>query len=85
MTKWLDYCLACHRTGSRVICDPPVMDTDDDYICLLDPESIPSFEGYLKKEGFTVGGSGAGLEALLEPTSLDDYYFYYSDKKFWVD
>lgn len=29
-----DYIDRWHPTGSRFICDPPVMDTDIDYVCL---------------------------------------------------
>lgn len=28
-------CVEWHPTGSRYICNPPVMDTDEDYICFL--------------------------------------------------
>lgn len=28
-------CVEWHPTGSRYICNPPVMDTDEDYVCFL--------------------------------------------------
>ena len=31
----LGLCLECHAVGSRVTCDPPVMDTDRDMLCLV--------------------------------------------------
>jgi hypothetical protein len=28
-------CIYWHPTGSRFTCDPPVMNTDEDYVCLM--------------------------------------------------
>ncbi|MBY5553692.1 hypothetical protein J0664_06230 [Rhizobium leguminosarum] len=33
-------CIYWHPTGSRFICDPPVMDTDEDYVCLMTDEDV---------------------------------------------
>jgi hypothetical protein len=46
-------------TGSRVICDPPPMDTDEDYVCL----AHPSTEGALVTAGF---------EASIDPEMYED-------------
>lgn len=54
---WLDYSLRCVHTGSRVICDPPVMDTDDDYLLLVDIEVVDKLILALQADGFKIGGS----------------------------
>lgn len=48
--------LEAARTGSRYICDPPVMDTDDDYICLV--ASLTEIHKTLMQDGWDLGGSG---------------------------
>ena len=41
ITKLLDkVCVYWHPTGSRFTCDPPVMDTDEDYVCLMTDEDV---------------------------------------------
>jgi hypothetical protein len=46
-------------TGSRVICDPPPMGTDEDYVCL----AHPSTEGVLVTAGF---------EMSIDPEKYED-------------
>jgi hypothetical protein len=48
--------LEAARTGSRYICNPPVLDTDDDYIVLVD-NLEQSLEKFLYKEGWKRSGS----------------------------
>jgi hypothetical protein len=48
--------LEAARTGSRYICNPPVLDTDDDYIVLVD-NLEQSLEKFLYKEGWRRSGS----------------------------
>ena len=54
--------------GSRVTCNPPPMDTDEDYLLLIDPSGLGSnqnssdvrlwnLEHYLRDNGWEVGGS----------------------------
>ena len=31
--EWAKHVLAFSRTGSRVICDPPPLNTDEDWVC----------------------------------------------------
>lgn len=59
MTKewWEDYAIKILRTGSRVICDPPVTNTDRDYLILLSTFSAFKLEEVLREKGFTIGGS----------------------------
>ena len=41
ITKLLDkVCIYWHPTGSRFTCYPPVMDTDEDYVCLMTDEDM---------------------------------------------
>lgn len=54
---WYEYCQDAFATGSRVICDPPVLDTDEDYLLLVEPSVVKHLEERLVKEGFEQGGS----------------------------
>jgi hypothetical protein len=54
---WAQYCLDILPTGSRVICDPPPMDTDEDYLCLVDTGVVNKFIEDLTDHGFIIGGS----------------------------
>lgn len=46
--------VAWHPTGSRYICDPPVLDTDEDYVVLVDADE---FEDVAKTGVWDIGGS----------------------------
>lgn len=54
---WLDTCLKCIRTGSKVICDPAPEGTDDDYLILIDDATFPGLNKKLLENGYKVGGS----------------------------
>lgn len=54
---YADFAIEMLHTGSRVICQPPVMDTDDDWLFLCDLSIVKSFEQQLVKDGFKAGGS----------------------------
>lgn len=58
---YLEYCIEAFVTGSRVICSPPVTDTDLDVMLLVDEAVVSKFEEALKKDGFRLGGSGGGF------------------------
>lgn len=45
-------------TGSKVICDPPVTDTDEDYLVLVPEERRATIEDLLENDGYLEGGSG---------------------------
>lgn len=50
----------CHSVapvGSRVTCDPPPMDTDADYLCLVRRHCDNDFINLLELHGFKIGGS----------------------------
>jgi hypothetical protein len=53
----VDYC----ATGSRVIVSPPVMDTDEDYVVLV--QSIPTFAKRLNGDGWKLDGKDYGTGA----------------------
>lgn len=40
-------CIYWHPTGSRFTCDPPVMNTDEDYVCLMTDEEVLSDLGFV--------------------------------------
>ena len=73
MDDWIpEYCLKILHTGSRVVCNPPPTDTDDDYLLLVDPLTLPGLEDRLTAEGFKIGGSfGAGRRVLEEWPDLN--------------
>lgn len=48
--------LAVYATGSRVICDPPPMHTDEDWVVLVAPGSRPSVVDFLLNVGYTHDG-----------------------------
>lgn len=57
-------CVEWHPTGSRYICNPPVMDTDEDYICFIFEDDK------LTKAGFDKTSSeGEEYEGLSEFTT----------------
>lgn len=45
------------HTGSRVICSPPVKNTDDDWVLLCRPDCQAPLEGILGMSGWQLGGS----------------------------
>lgn len=47
----------CLPTGSRVICDPPVMDTDEDYLILVTDGNIEIIYDLLEQDEYIMGGS----------------------------
>lgn len=51
----LRLCLEWHEVGSRVTCDPPVMDTDRDVLCLV--KDRKEFLVTATREGFVMAGS----------------------------
>ena len=63
---WLDYATRAIHTGSRVICNPPVLDTDDDYLLLVDIELTKALQEKLYADGFKLGGSGIRFKSLKE-------------------
>ncbi len=44
MSDLLEYlkktCVLIEPVGSRVTCNPPPMDTDEDWLCLMPPEEL---------------------------------------------
>lgn len=69
---WLEYCLRCIHTGSRVICNPPVLDTDDDYLLLVDISLAGKLTTDLLKDGYKIGGSMAKVQLLKEYPTIED-------------
>lgn len=70
--------LEAARTGSRYICDPPVLDTDDDYIVLVDDlaESIEKFlyqDGWKRSgaESYPVGGNWESIKKTFNGTVIN--------------
>ena len=48
--------------GSRVVCDPPPVDTDADFLCLAKLGTSRDVEGILSSLSYEIGGSRDPLE-----------------------
>ncbi len=48
--------------GSRVTCDPPPMNTDEDYLILVAANRFAALEAEVVGQGFVLGGSRVGDE-----------------------
>jgi len=57
IAKYEPYYQKFVHTGSRVICTPPITDTDDDYLLLVSPDKVQDFENKLVEDGWVLGGS----------------------------
>jgi len=57
LEKYEGYLVDYFHTGSRVICDPPTKDTDDDWIVLSFPGGVSELEAKLSEDGWELGGS----------------------------
>lgn len=51
-----DFCIACVPVGSRVTCNPPPTDTDQDILCLVDDEELEDFYQWIEKHGWDYEG-----------------------------
>lgn len=51
-----DFCLAAVAVGSRVTCNPPPTDTDQDVLCLVETDDLDDFEDYLSDMGWMFEG-----------------------------
>lgn len=70
------------QTGSRYICNPPPMDTDDDYMCLV--SSLDAAHRILTDKGCELGGSLSPVETSSDMTDLifeADFSDFYSYRK----
>ena len=59
------YIINQHATGSAYICDPPVTNTDKDFVVL----AKPGYEQFLSDKGFTYSMSEQEYDSLGEFTS----------------
>lgn len=62
---WAEYCIDGFASGSKVICDPPVTNTDEDFLLLVDVTVLKPFEQKLLESGFKLGGSGSKTVKIL--------------------
>ncbi len=57
-----EFCVAVVPVGSRVVCKPPPMDTDIDFLCLLEEyDDLSVLADKLDLDGWDVGGSGDSM------------------------
>lgn len=67
--------LYVQATGSRYICDPPVLDTDEDYVVLAKEECRNEFNNYLLKNFFFRTNEDYGITG---PTQFQSWRSDYS-------
>lgn len=51
-----DFCLAAVAVGSRITCNPPPTDTDQDVLCLVEADDLDDFENHLSDMGWMFEG-----------------------------
>lgn len=56
-----DFCIACVPVGSRVTCNPPPTDTDQDILCLVEPELAGALREWLDQKGWELEGEYGNL------------------------
>lgn len=74
LQDYINHSLRALHTGSRVICNPPVMDTDDDYLLLIEAGHQWRIIEALLQEGFIRGGSLETTES--HPLMMSPDYEY---------
>lgn len=79
--------ISMYPTGSRFTCNPPVMDTDIDYLILVERDSY-EFDDYLEKLGFVTNYLDYPMQEFrswkkeeLNYIITDDVVFYDNMKK----
>lgn len=53
--------------GSRITCDPAPMDTDEDFLVLIDEQRFGEFYAYVIGSGYELGGSVPLNEVNVDP------------------
>lgn len=74
--------------GSRVMCVPPPMDTDDDYVILTKPGKNVAFCAALSREGWALGGSDflhTNGESPFKSFSMGDVNLIVSGEVEWYE
>jgi hypothetical protein len=51
-----DFCIACVPVGSRVTCNPPPTDTDQDILCLVEEEEEETLFMWIEQRGWDFEG-----------------------------
>lgn len=68
MDRIKELCTRIAPCGSRVTCNPPVLDTDEDFILLVTPDQQIAFNRYVLENGWVLGGSDIPEESnILDP------------------
>lgn len=73
VTRFSDLYTQVLHTGSRVICDPPPVGTDDDYLVLVSPENVELLAVRLMNNGWILGGSLPTRTVSGWPSPIPDY------------
>lgn len=75
-----------HPTGSRFICDPPPMDTDEDTMILVEEGALEYAVNDLKNQSWEMGGSEVpGNPSRWISFRKDFYNFIVTDSKTFYD
>jgi hypothetical protein len=61
------WCAKFEHVGSRVTCNPPPADTDEDILCLINPDNYGRFLAAIKHYDWQRGGSDIPVDANTVP------------------
>lgn len=67
-----------YPVGSRVTCDPPPIDTDEDFLCLVDECKLNELYNTLIDDGYELGGSAPFNEIKL--SEVDSFSSFTKDE-----
>lgn len=80
-----DNCLMYAHVGSRVTCNPPVLDTDNDVLILVAPDQFQALESAIYKAGGDRCGECYGDDAPLLPMRLGEMNYLLTDDRDYFD
>lgn len=83
-----DFCIACVPVGSRVTCNPPPTDTDQDILCLVEPELAGALREWLNQKGWELEGEYGNLsdfESYRGDVDGTEYNLILTESPDWFD
>jgi hypothetical protein len=78
MKEIKDNCLKVEPVGSRITCNPPPMDTDEDFLCLVARDKFYDLVDMLVDKNYDIGGSNV---VPSEDYPIDEWEGFQSFKK----
>ena len=78
MNEIRDNCIKMEPVGSRITCNPPPTDTDEDFLCLVARDKFYDLVGILVDKNYDLGGSNV---VPSEDYELEEWEGFQSYKK----